>query len=151
MNNDLILLEKLYGRINDINSSYDIKELNECRFNGKFPIEYFNYIVKKNRNNKLALNDGNNTIIDIVSASSQIKLWLGFVLMHKEFIREDVIEKDYDQKFYIAIESRWEIEYYMFCELLYQSFYNYWNKIGFIIWNSFNPLNKNKIKESCFL
>lgn len=123
----------------------DIEPNNGLKIEGKNYLLFFTDIVNKPRSNKVKINSFN-FFDDLLKKTIDIKFLLANMYMHKPFLWNFLKHNyKYNNKnnFYYYMSYN-DTRYMTYCDLLFQTIYNYWDKIGDLLAMFFTPKLSNK-------
>ncbi len=104
------------------------------KIDGKNYISYFTSVTRKSRTNKIVINDF--LVFDDISRAAQdIQHYLSLIISLKPHVTDflsDPIQKD-GKTFYRYFHTVYDKYYLMTSNILYEKFYNFWDKIGDLI------------------
>lgn len=142
------LLETINHEILDIYKKENLKDIEPNtapQIDGKNTFEFFLDVTRKSRSFKVPINDFS-FFDDLVRKTIDIKFLLANMFIHKPFLWDFLshrFETSGETNFYYY-PSYHDLRYMTYCDLLFQTIYNYWDKIGGLLALYFLPDRKER-------
>ena len=147
---DKSIIKQYTGFIDSIIKEYNIKSLepNEgILLKGKNTLAFYIDIIRKPRGVKFKFKNGDNIVYnDIIRCSTDLKYLIGELLLVKPYVTNylDNPIPYYGKTVYTYYPTYMDKRYYLISQLVAQTFYNFWDRIGNLLANCIDTDSKDK-------